>query len=142
MTIGIDYIGVSAGVVIFKDNKVFMALRSNKARDDQGKWEFPGGSVNFNESRKQASQRNIKDKYNIEFNIRQILDVYDVIDPENKDHWLSTTFLGDFVSGEPSIVYPDKSEQIGWFSLNQVKNMNISRITKLNLKSLDKLCLC
>lgn len=48
MKIGVEYIGVSAGAVIFnEEGKLFMAKRGAEARDDQGKWEFPGGPVGF-----------------------------------------------------------------------------------------------
>jgi len=45
---GIDYIGVGAGAVIFsREGKVFLAKRGTEAGNESGKWEFPGGGVDF-----------------------------------------------------------------------------------------------
>jgi 8-oxo-dGTP pyrophosphatase MutT (NUDIX family) len=55
MKIGIDYVGVSAGAVIINyEGRYFLAKRGNEARDDIGRWEFPGGSINFYETREKV----------------------------------------------------------------------------------------
>ncbi len=129
---------ISAGAVIKNnDGKFFMAKRGEKARDDQGTWEFPGGKVLPMETREDAMRRNIKDKYGIEVEITKVLDVYDVIDSEAEDHWVSTTYLCNHASGEPQNLIPDKCDKIGWFSLEEIKKLKTSRITKLNLESLN-----
>ncbi len=52
---GIDYIGVGVGAIIFNtDGKVFLARRDRKARSELGKWEFPGGGVEFGETLEHA----------------------------------------------------------------------------------------
>ena len=41
---GVDYIGVGVGAIIYdRDNRVFLAKRGKEARNETGKWEFPGG---------------------------------------------------------------------------------------------------
>src|SRR3954471_6001137 len=101
MKIEQDYIGVSAGAVIVNEaGKYFLARRSGGARDDQGAWEFPGGSVKLFETRAGAVRRNIADKYGLGIEIERELGVYDVIDEARGDHWLSTTYLARWKSGE------------------------------------------
>ena len=133
MHAGVDYIGVSAGAVIVNDKgQYFLAKRSAGARDDQGMWEFPGGTINMHETRENAAIRNIKRKYDFEIAIDGTLDVYDVVDKKSGDHWVSTTFRCHYVSGEPKIMDPKKCDQIGWFTLGQIEKLPLSRITKLN----------
>lgn len=139
MKIGIDYIGVSAGAVIInKKGKYFLAKRGLGARDDIGCWEFPGGSVGFYETREDAIRRIIKEKYNFEIEIKDIVGVYDVIDKDNQDHWLSTTYFCEYLYGDPEIMNKDKCDQIGWFDIDELKTLELSRITKLNLKDVIK----
>ena len=139
MKIGIDYIGVSAGTVIVdKNGKYFLAKRGPAARDDQDCWEFPGGSVDFYETREDAARRNIREKYNIEINITRLLGVYDVIDKSNKDHWLSTTYLCTYIRGEPKIANISKCTEVAWFTLDEIRSLTVSRITKFNLTDLLK----
>jgi 8-oxo-dGTP diphosphatase len=137
MEIGHSYIGVSAGAVITDhDGRYFLAHRSGGARDDQGKWEFPGGSVKLFETREQAAVRNIRDKYALIIEISSVLGVYDVIDQAAGDHWLSTTFLCRWVSGEASILIPESCDDIGWFRIDELRTLELSRISRLNLRDL------
>jgi 8-oxo-dGTP diphosphatase len=135
MKIGVDYIGVSAGAVIVDgEGRYFLAKRGNGARDDVGTWEFPGGSVEFYETREAAVHRNILEKHGVKVTIEHVLGVYDVIDRLRKDHWVSTTYLCTLVPGGiPKILFPDKCSDIGWFSLAEVRQLELSRITQLNL---------
>lgn len=46
--VGKDCIGVGAGALIFnEDNKMLLALKGKKAKNERGKWEIPGGAVEF-----------------------------------------------------------------------------------------------
>jgi 8-oxo-dGTP diphosphatase len=132
------FILISAGAVIKNtDGKFFIAKRGENARDDQGTWEFPGGKVLPMETREAAMRRNIKDKYGIEVEIIKVLDVYDVIDHEAGDHWVSTTYLCNHASDEPQNLIPEKCDEISWFDLAEISKLPISRITKLNLATLQ-----
>lgn len=137
MKAGVDYIGVSAGAVIVNDDgKYFMAKRSSAARDDHGTWEFPGGTIELFETREAAAKRNVKRKYGFEIAVEEVLGVYDAIDKKAGDHWISTTFRCHYDSGQPKILDPTKCDQIGWFTLEEIKKLPLSRITKLNLADL------
>lgn len=137
MRIGVDYIGVSAGAIIVnEDGKYFLAKRAGGARDDIGKWEFPGGSINFYETREEAARRNILDKHDLEITVERMLGAYDVIDKANKDHWISATYICKPTAGRPKIVNPEKCSDIGWFSLDELQKLDLSRITQLNVKDL------
>jgi 8-oxo-dGTP diphosphatase len=137
MRTGIDYIGTSAGAVIYNDEgKLFLAQRGPGARDDVGKWEFPGGSTKHFETRKEAVMRNVLDKYALSIDVGEILGVYDVIDKEVGDHWISTTYLCQHIAGEPNIIFPTKCQTVGWFTLDQVRTLDLSRISQLNLNDL------
>lgn len=137
MRTGIDYIGTSAGAVIYNDEgKLFLAQRGPGARDDVGKWEFPGGSIRHFETRKEAVLRNVEEKYAISIGVNEILGVYDVIDKEVGNHWISTTFLCQYITGEPRIIFPDKCQAVEWFTLDQIRTLDLSRISQLNLNDL------
>tara|TARA_Y100000310_G_scaffold312067_1_gene359024 strand:+ start:163 stop:495 length:333 start_codon:yes stop_codon:yes gene_type:complete len=45
---GIDYIGVSAGVMVFNDKgELFLSKRSQNVSNERGCWETPSGGVEF-----------------------------------------------------------------------------------------------
>ena len=137
MIVGRDYVGVSAGAVVANGKgRYFLAKRSAGARDDHDKWEFPGGSVKVFETREQAARRNLLEKYGLEIDITSVLNVYDVIDRRVGDHWVSATFLCSWTGGEPSNLIPDSCSEIGWFEIEEIRQMELSRISRLNLVDL------
>lgn len=118
---GIDFIGVGVGALIFNDEgKVFLAKRGPKARNETGKWEFPGGSVEFGEKLEDAIKREIKEEFDLDIEIIDLLDVCNHILPNEKQHWVSPSFVARLLSGESKIMEPEKTEAIGWFSINEI----------------------
>ncbi len=136
---GVDYIGVGVGAVIFdRDGKVFLAKRGKQARNEKGRWECPGGAVEFGETLKQTLVREVKEEIGIEIEILELLGVSDEIIPEEKQHWISPSFICIVKSGTPTICEPEKCDQIGWFSLEEIRGLPLSVATKSNFMYLRK----
>jgi len=73
---GIDYIGVGVGAMIFdSEGKVFIAKRGPKARNESGKWDFPGGSVEYGETCQNAVIREIKEEFDFDIEIVEFLEL-------------------------------------------------------------------
>ena len=131
---GIDYIGVGIGAII-TDNRgrLFLARRGIKAKNERGLWEFPGGSVEFGETMAAALRREMREEFGIEIIVGKLLDVVDHILKEERQHWISPTFLCTIAAGEPHIMEPEKCAEIGWFppdavpkELTQISCENLS----------------
>jgi 8-oxo-dGTP diphosphatase len=136
---GIDYIGVGVGAAIFNDEgKLFITLRGKEAKNERGKWEIPGGSVELNETLEAAVKRELKEEYNIEIEIIELLGVFDHIIPEDKQHWVSPTYICKLTNGTPEIMEPDKCDGIGWFSIEEAKELQLSLITSNDIALLEK----
>jgi mutator protein MutT len=136
---GIDYIGVGVGATIFnKEGKVFIALRGKKAKNERGKWEIPGGSVEFGETLEQALQREIMEEYGIEIELVELLGVYDHIIADEKQHWVAPSYICKLTKGTPKIMEPEKCDAIGWFTCEEAKKLPLSLITKNDIKILEK----
>ncbi len=136
---GIDYIGVGVGAVIVNnDGKYFLARRGNEARNEKGKWEFPGGSVEFNETMENALVREVREEYGFGIGVKQLLDVVDHIITAEKQHWISPTFLCEQKSGTPRILEPHKCNEIGWFTLEEISGKDLTIASRKSLESLMK----
>jgi 8-oxo-dGTP diphosphatase len=130
---GIDFIGVGVGAVIVNDEgKLFLSQRGPLSKNERGLWEFPGGSVEFGETLANALKREMLEEYGIRIEVGQLLDVVDHILPEEKQHWVSPTFICRIEQGEPAIMEPGKCSQIGWFGLDEFP-LNLSQISQVNL---------
>ncbi len=139
MRAGIDYIGVGVGAAIFNNKgEIFITKRGPKAKNERGKWEIPGGSVEYNETFEHAIKREIKEEHGIEIEIIELLGICDHIIPDEHQHWVSPTYICKIIKGTPKIKEPDKCEQLGWFTLAEAEKLSLSIITTYDITLLKK----
>jgi len=139
-TPGKDYIGVGVGALIFnEEGKILLALRGRKAKNERGKWEIPGGAVEFGETLEQAIMREVKEEMGIEIHVKQLLHVADHILEEEGQHWVSPTFICEIISGELGINEPEKCERLDWFSIEEADQLPLSLVTVQDINILKKI---
>ena len=56
--------------ILSKDNKILLARRNSKTKH-AGKWEFPGGKMEQDESGKQCLSREIKEEFSIDITVNE-----------------------------------------------------------------------
>ncbi len=135
--IGKDVIGVGAGALIFNDEgKVLLSLRGPKAKNEVGKWEIPGGAIEFGETIKTGLQREIKEELGIEVEVGEMIQLCDHILPEEHQHWVSPTYICTIVSGTPTIMEPEKCDKLGWFTIEEAEALPLSVITRKDIEAL------
>ena len=116
MVAGYDFIGVGVGAIVFnEEGEVFLSQRGEKAKNERGTWEFPGGSVEFGETLSDAVRREFMEEYGIEIEIVELLSVDDHILPDEGQHWVSPTYIAKLANGTATINEPEKCSAIGWF---------------------------
>lgn len=132
---GVDYIGVSVGAFIVNDKgEVLLLKRSNNAKNERGKWEAPGGAVEFGEKLENAIRREMREELGIEIDILKQWTAKDHIIPEENQHWVPTTFLVRVAKGHtPKIMEPKKFDSIGWFDIKNFPEP-LSLITQMDLE--------
>ena len=141
---GVDFIGVGMGAVIVnQEGKIFLAKRGKEARNNEGKWEFPGGGVKLRETLEDAIKREIKEEFGINIEPLEIFIVSDNI-IESEQHWVVIGYISKFLEGEPKIFEPHKCTEIGWFALDEIENLDLTELDRVWLnelkeKHLDKL---
>jgi mutator protein MutT len=134
---GIDYIGVGVGAAVFDDTgRIFLTLRGPAAKNERGRWEVPGGSVEFGETLVQALKREMMEEYGVEIAVHDLLGVFDHILRDEGQHWISPTYICTIISGTPTIREPEKCAAIGWFTLDEAAHLPLSIITANDLQLL------
>jgi 8-oxo-dGTP diphosphatase len=137
--IGTDVIGVGMGALIFNsEGKFLLTQRGPKAKNERGKWEIPGGALEFGETFAAGLKREIKEELDIEIEVGELLDICDHILPEEHQHWVSPTYICRIVSGTPKIMEPEKCSDLGWFSLDEAEKLPLSMVTKHDIEMLKK----
>jgi 8-oxo-dGTP diphosphatase len=136
---GVDYIGVSAGAMVFNDaGELFLSKRSQNCKNERGHWEVPGGGVELGETLEAAVKREMLEEYGTEIEIIEQFPAADHLIPADGQHWVATTFLARFKKGQkPKIMEPDKCDEIGWFSLDHLPKP-LSLITLADLRQYRK----
>jgi 8-oxo-dGTP diphosphatase len=134
MKAGIDYIGIAVGAMIFnRERKILLTKRSQGAKNEKGRWEVPGGAVEFGETLQRAIKREMKEELDIDIMLVEQLPAANHIIPKDHQHWVPTTFLAKIRGKkQPRIVEPEKCDEIGWFSLNKLPSP-LSIITKIDV---------
>lgn len=136
---GIDCIGVGVGALIINhQGKFLITLRGLKAKNESGKWEIPGGGVEFGETMVNAIVREMKEEHGIEIKVKALLHVADHIIPDEKQHWISPTFICEIAKGEPVIKEPLKCAEIRWVSLVEAERLPLSIVTQKDIEYLKK----
>ena len=137
--IGKDYIGVGAGAAIFNhQDKVLLALRGKKAKNEAGTWEIPGGAVEFGETIEHALKRELKEELDVEIEIIEMLQLCDHIIPEENQHWVAPTYLCKITKGTPKVIEPEKCDKIGWFTLDEAEQLPLSIVTRHDISILKR----
>lgn len=119
---GFDYTGIFA-VFLCHDGqgKFLMAKRGNQARDEQGKWEFGGGGIEFAESPEEAARRELMEEYNCRtiYDLRPLNSFSLVREQEcRRTHWIGFPFAIHIDPSEVRINEPEHIDSIGWFTLD------------------------
>lgn len=136
---GKDFIGAGVGAVIFnQDGKLLVALRGDNVSNEAGKWEFPGGTIEYGEKIKDAIVREIKEEFGIDIEVIKLLDVYDHLIPAERQHWISPTYLCKLLHGEPHIQEPGACEKVKWHTLDEIENLPLTIVTQENVQDLRK----
>jgi len=135
---GFDYIGIGVGAIIVNpEGQLFLSRRGPLAKNERGLWEFPGGSVEFGETLALALTREMCEEFGVDIQVGELLDVVDHILVDEKQHWVSPTYICRIISGEPEIKEPEKCSQIGWFFPDEVPD-ELSMISRQNLEHYRK----
>lgn len=136
---GIDYVGVGVGAAILNEQgKLFLARRGEAAKNERGKWETPGGTLEYGEMLEETLIREIQEEYGCTIKVVDQLGVFDHLIPEEKQHWVAVSFLCKVDSGEPVILEPHKCSEIGWFTLEEADDLDLSLTAQHDIKALKE----
>lgn len=139
MKIGKDFIGIGLGAVIVnKKGKIFLSKRGPEAQNERGKWECPGGALEFGETFEKALIREIKEEFGFEIKVKEAFKPFNHLIPEEKQHWVALAFICIVESGKPKILEPEKSAAIGWFTLKEMEKMDLTLPAKCRLKQIKE----
>lgn len=122
---GIDYIGVITPFFCHDGNGNFLFYkRSENAKDEKGKWDCSGGSVQFGEQLQDAVRRKLKAQYGCDGVIEEQLPAVSLMVSIDgiQTHWVAVPFIVKVNASEVVIGEPEKMTAIQWTKLDALPN--------------------
>ena len=99
-----------------------------------GCWENPGGAVELGERLEEEMRREMRGEFGVELEVIEQMPAHDHLIRGEKQHWVVTTFAVKIKPREvPSILEPEKCDEIGWFSLEKLPTP-LSLVTRADLE--------
>ena len=116
---GVDHISVTCVFFCHDGNgRILLHKRSAACRDEHDRWDCGGGSMEFGESFEETVRREVKEEYcaevleNIHITTTSVVREHE----GKKTHWVATIHAVKVNPDEVAIGEPEKMEEIGWFS--------------------------
>lgn len=147
MTKGIDYIGICV-CYICHDGKGRFVLnkRGKNSRDEQGRWDCGGGSLDFGETVEGTLRKEIKEEYGADVISYEFLGFRDLFRDINgeKTHWLTIDFKALVDPLQVKNAEPHKFDAVEWFTMNSLPaplHFGFSHMFKKYSKKINELAL-
>ncbi len=121
---GKDYISVGVGILIMnEERKILLLKRGKEVRNEPNKWSLPGGMVEFGDTLEKTVQKEAKEELGVDVEIIQQLHNFNHIIPEEKQHWVTTTYICTISKGTPQIMEPHKCDLLDWFTIQEMGDL-------------------
>jgi 8-oxo-dGTP diphosphatase len=112
---------VGAGIIIKKDDKILLGMRMKKF--GFGKLCLPGGHVELMETAEFAVRREAKEECDLQVGKTEMIGFTEDFYPEDKKHYITIFFVGEYIGGTPHENEPDKISNWKWYNISDLKNM-------------------
>ena len=123
MKSGVDYIGVTVCFYCYdKKGNLLLQKRSKNTRDENGRWDCGGGSMEFGENFEETVRRELKEEYCCDPLSLSFCGVSNVLRENEgvKTHWICIIFAAELDPKTVKIGEPKKIDELGWFKLSNL----------------------
>lgn len=128
---GKDFIGVNCVFVCHDGNgRVLMHKRSQLCRDEQGRWDFGGGAMEFGESFEDTIRRELQEEYGVVPLEISYITTRNVLREHagQRTHWVKNLHLVLVDPRQVRNAEPHKIDELGWFTLDSLPSPLHSQI--------------
>ena len=116
---------VGVAVHVKKGDEYLLLKRKSELGTET--WCAPGGKVDFGETLEKCGIREFSEEVGGDIRIGEIsfLATTNDIFEKEQQHFVTWHFISEYVDGDAKINEPDKFSDIGWFTSNQMEEMNM-----------------
>ena len=121
---------VGVGVVVLRGNEVLLIQRGKAP--NKGQWSIPGGKQQLGETIVQAVHRELLEETSVKIKQPSLLDVVDVIMPDDKGeiqyHYTLVDYQAEWLSGECRS--GDDADAVKWVHFDELNSVGLLEITR------------
>lgn len=120
---GIDYVGVNTAFICHDgQGRILLQRRSNRCRDEQGRWDNGAGELAFGQEWDESCRREIKEEYGCDVRQLDFLGVFNLLRRHDGQptHWVAVCFAALVDSSEVRVMEPEKNDGNQWFTLDSL----------------------
>lgn len=129
---------ISVRAMIKRDGKILLARRAAGRTSILGKYELPGGSVDFREQPSQALERYLHNHFSVSLETAQLFDVVSFIDPDDSNvQYIFILYLVSLKAGDSDITLSQRYDKYVWEKLSNTQLNELTNSTQI-LLGLDK----
>lgn len=102
-----------------EEGKILLLKRSNTGYMD-GYYDMPSGHLEPGESLEEAAKRELSEETTLTTSSEELELFHTYLDYESGSVYFGAMFKAAGFEGQPVVAEPDKCEEIGWFSLDEL----------------------
>lgn len=119
-------VGATVHLVLIEDKRILMQRRYNTGYED-GKYSLIAGHINGNETFREAMVREAKEEAGIILKVED-LQIIHLLHRKTPIEKIDTFLFPTKWSGTPSIIEPDKADDLRWFDLENLPDNSVAYI--------------
>lgn len=130
---------ISVRAMIKQDNKILLARRATGRNSILGKYELPGGSVDFREQPSEALGRYLRTHFSVEMEVNQLFDVISFIDPDDTDiQYIFVLYIVSLNPNDNTIKLSQRYNKYLWQKLSDIQLKELTNSTQILLGLIQK----
>lgn len=123
---------VVAGV-IRKGEKYLITKRPDDGRDNGGRWEFPGGKLDFGESPRESLKRELFEEMGITVAVEDLIEISSKVYSETL-HVILVAFRCIHLKGE---IQKKEIQDYAWVTIDEMSSYDITQADQIFIKKLQ-----
>ena len=125
---------ISVRAIIRQDEKTLLLKRANGRESILGKFELPGGKLEYGEQPEDALRRYLKDDVGVTIQTAQLFDVLTYIDHDDRDiQYTFILYLVSLANGENKVTVSLNYSEYVWNKISDINQQEITESSKLLL---------
>lgn len=131
---------ISVRAIIRHDEKTLLLKRANGRESILGKFELPGGKLEYGEQPEDALRRYLKDDAGLTMQTAQLFDVLTYIDHDDRDiQYTFILYLVSLASGGGKLALSQNYSEYAWNKTSDINQQELTESSKLYLVFLSKI---